>query len=460
MSATGTPNALDIVELDVAYRIRGHDRQVLRGLTFHIGQGESYGLVGESGCGKSTAAFAVVGYLARNGRVREGGISVAGRDVLTMGTADLRELRSTSVSMVYQDPGRALNPSIRIGKQLGEVYAIGGANGGEARNRSIEMLRKVRIADPASVLERYPHQLSGGMQQRVVIAMALAKDPTLLILDEPTTGLDATVEAEVLELVAEPPPGVRDERPLHLAQPRRHREDVRPRRSALRGQAGRGRPGAGAVRRPAPPVHRRAAPLHSARRAAEGPRPPRHHSRLPAVAGRRPSRLRLRRPLRARRRPLPQRGAAALRPRQPLDALLLPRARAVDPTRHPGGARRAGRARSGERADRQRERRVEDVPAVRPPHPRAVRRLAGGLAGRDARPGGRVGKRQDDLRTRPARDLGARRQLGARARTASRSAPPSASARGTRSARFRSSSRTPTPLSTSATRCAGSSAGR
>ena len=201
MSATGTPNALDIVELDVAYRIRGHDRQVLRGLTFHIGQGESYGLVGESGCGKSTAAFAVVGYLARNGRVREGGISVAGRDVLTMGTADLRELRSTSVSMVYQDPGRALNPSIRIGKQLGEVYAIGGANGGEARNRSIEMLRKVRIADPASVLERYPHQLSGGMQQRVVIAMALAKDPTLLILDEPTTGLDATVEAEVLELV-------------------------------------------------------------------------------------------------------------------------------------------------------------------------------------------------------------------------------------------------------------------
>ena len=143
MSATGTPNALDVVELDVAYRIRGHDRQVLRGLTFHIGQGESYGLVGESGCGKSTAAFAVVGYLARNGRVREGGISVAGRDVLTMGAADLRELRSTSVSMVYQDPSRALTPRYGSGSSSGRSTRSG-ANGGEARDRSIEMLRKVR----------------------------------------------------------------------------------------------------------------------------------------------------------------------------------------------------------------------------------------------------------------------------------------------------------------------------
>ena len=194
-------NALDVVDLDVAYRVRGHERQVLRGLTFHIGQGESYGLVGESGCGKSTAAFALVGYLARNGRVRDGQISLGGRDVLSMGAAELRELRAKSVSMVYQDPARALNPSIRIGKQLAEVYAIGGSSGDDARARSEEMLRKVQIADPASVMQRYPHQLSGGMQQRVVIAMALAKDPTLLILDEPTTGLDATVEAEVLELV-------------------------------------------------------------------------------------------------------------------------------------------------------------------------------------------------------------------------------------------------------------------
>ena len=194
-------NALDVVDLDVAYRVRGHERQVLRGLTFHIGQGESYGLVGESDCGKSTAAFALVGYLSRNGRVRDGQISLAGRDVLSMGAAELRDLRAKSVSMVYQDPGRALNPSIRVGKQLAEVYAIGGSGGDDARARSEEMLRKVQIADPASVMQRYPHQLSGGMQQRVAIARALANDPTLLILDEPTTGLDATVEAEVLELV-------------------------------------------------------------------------------------------------------------------------------------------------------------------------------------------------------------------------------------------------------------------
>jgi peptide/nickel transport system ATP-binding protein len=194
--------ALAVADLDVAYTVRAIDRPVLRGLTFTVEEGASYGLVGESGCGKSTAALAAMRYLPRNGKVTDGSIHVAGRDLLRMSPADVRALRATSVSMVYQNPGAALNPSIRIGDQIAEAFRILGASGDEARARTEAILGKVQISDPARVMRRYPHQLSGGMQQRVVIAMALAKDPTLLILDEPTTGLDATVEAEVLDLVS------------------------------------------------------------------------------------------------------------------------------------------------------------------------------------------------------------------------------------------------------------------
>jgi peptide/nickel transport system ATP-binding protein len=197
-----TANALELRDLDVAYRVRGRDRQVLRGVTLAVRRGEAYGLVGESGCGKSTAALAVVQYLPRNGRVRGGEIKIDGRDVLSMSRDELLALRADAVSMVYQNPGTALNPSIRVGKQVAEVFTVRGASRAEAVMRAREALVLVQIADPGSVMERYPHQLSGGMQQRVVIAMALAKDPSLLILDEPTTGLDATVEAEVLDLVA------------------------------------------------------------------------------------------------------------------------------------------------------------------------------------------------------------------------------------------------------------------
>jgi peptide/nickel transport system ATP-binding protein len=194
--------ALELRDLDVVYRVRGIDRPVLRGVSFEIERGESYGLVGESGCGKSTAALAVVRYLARNGRVTGGSISVAKQDVLRLGGSALREYRARTVSMVYQNPGAALNPSIRVGRQVAEAFTVLGAASKEATERSRDALARVQIADPNSVMGRYPHQLSGGMQQRVVIAMALAKDPALLILDEPTTGLDATVEAEVLDLVA------------------------------------------------------------------------------------------------------------------------------------------------------------------------------------------------------------------------------------------------------------------
>ena len=195
------PDALTVEHIGVSYRVRGRDLLAVRDVSFRVGRGESYGLVGESGCGKSTIALAVVRYLARNGSVSDGGITIDGRDVLAMNGGELRKLRQHTVSMVYQEPGRALNPTIRVGRQVAEVFEIGGVKKAEALERAREMLETVRISDPAAVMDRYPHQLSGGMLQRTVIAMALATQPSLLILDEPTTALDATVEAEVLDLI-------------------------------------------------------------------------------------------------------------------------------------------------------------------------------------------------------------------------------------------------------------------
>ncbi len=201
-ASSGAGPALVVSNMDVTYRVRGQDRLALRDVSFSIDRGESYGLVGESGSGKSTAALALVRYLPQNGRVSGGTIRVNGQDPLAMGTAALRDLRARTVSMVYQEPGRALNPSLRVGRQIAEVFEIAGASSGAALASAEDMLRKVQISDPGRVMRRYPHELSGGMAQRAVIAMALAASPSLLILDEPTTALDATVEAEVLDLVA------------------------------------------------------------------------------------------------------------------------------------------------------------------------------------------------------------------------------------------------------------------
>jgi peptide/nickel transport system ATP-binding protein len=197
-----TDNALELHNLSVAYRVGRRNRAVLRDLSLTIRPGEAYGLVGESGCGKSTVALAVVRYLPRNGVITAGEISLAGHNVMKLDSEALRRMRAERVSMVYQDPGKALNPSIRIGRQLTEIFELRGITGQRASDQAIAMLNRVRISDPVRVMQRYPHQLSGGMQQRVGIAMALANDPTMLILDEPTTGLDATVEAEVLDLIA------------------------------------------------------------------------------------------------------------------------------------------------------------------------------------------------------------------------------------------------------------------
>ncbi len=200
-TATAEVPALAVDDLHVVYTVRGIDRAVLRGVSFTVAPGEAFGLVGESGCGKSTTAYAALRYLPRNGKIISGSVKVAGRDVTTMSTSELQEFRAREASMVYQDPAQAMNPTLRVGKQVIESFTLLGQSKQEAEKSALEALRRVRIADPSRVMDRYPFQLSGGMQQRVVIAMALACNPKLLVLDEPTTGLDATVEAEVLDLV-------------------------------------------------------------------------------------------------------------------------------------------------------------------------------------------------------------------------------------------------------------------
>ena len=198
---TDEPAALAFENLSVDYRVKGKSLRVLHDVSLRIGRGEAYGLVGESGCGKSTAAFAALRYLPRNGVVSGGRILIDGKDIEKLSPPDLRHLRQYSVSMVYQDPGRSLNPTLTIGRQVQEVFELAGVPRSEWKARVLDALAKVQISDPARVAERYPHQLSGGMQQRVAIAMAIASNPALLVLDEPTTGLDATVEAEVLDLI-------------------------------------------------------------------------------------------------------------------------------------------------------------------------------------------------------------------------------------------------------------------
>ncbi|MEM9892726.1 MAG: ABC transporter ATP-binding protein [Actinomycetota bacterium] len=196
-----TEPALSIKDLHMSYIVRGTPRAVLRGVSFDVQPGEAYGLVGESGCGKSTTAYAALRYLPSNGLITDGSVMAGDRDLTQMSMTDLRAFRAREASMVYQDPVQAVNPVQKIGRQVAEAFIILGHPKGEATDLARKALERVRIADPVSVMDRYPHQLSGGMLQRVVIAMALACEPKLLVLDEPTTGLDATVEAEVLDLV-------------------------------------------------------------------------------------------------------------------------------------------------------------------------------------------------------------------------------------------------------------------
>ncbi len=193
-----------VENLAIAYETRQGDVHAVRDVSFEIHRGETLGVVGESGCGKSTLAYGMVNYLGRNGKIAKGDIYFQGQSLVGKSPEELRRLRGDQISMVYQDPMTSLNPVLRIGEQMTEVLTVHrGANRNDAARKCVEMLHRVYMPDPEKVMERYPHQISGGQQQRVVIAMALLNNPALLVMDEPTTALDVTVEAAVLDLVAD-----------------------------------------------------------------------------------------------------------------------------------------------------------------------------------------------------------------------------------------------------------------
>ena len=196
------PTALDVSGLTVSYGGHGRRSRALSDVTFRVERGETYGLVGESGSGKTTLALTLLRHLPRSARVDGGRILLGGDDLLGVRERTLRRWRARRIALVPQGAGTALNPSLQVGTQIAEVYrAHAGLLPAEAAEASARMLSEVRVGDPARVLGRYPHELSSGQQQRVLIAMALAANPEVLVLDEPTTALDATVEAEVLDLI-------------------------------------------------------------------------------------------------------------------------------------------------------------------------------------------------------------------------------------------------------------------
>jgi len=201
---TPVPPVLDIYGLSVHFETRDGPLHVLRDVSLSVSPQETFGLAGESGSGKTTLGYAIMRALPGPARLTAGEIRFEGEDLLAKGPDELRRIRGRRIAMVYQDPRSALNPTMTVGQQVGEVLEIHDrAAPRAARARANELLDLVGIADPAGVARRYPHQLSGGMQQRVVIAMALACGPSLLIMDEPTTGLDVTTQARILELVAD-----------------------------------------------------------------------------------------------------------------------------------------------------------------------------------------------------------------------------------------------------------------
>ena len=196
---------VSVRDLHTDFTVEGKTAQAVDGVSFDIMPGEVLGLVGESGCGKSVTALSLLKLIPDPpGKIRKGSAIFRGRDLLAMDYDEMRKIRGNEIAMIFQEPMTALNPVFTIGFQMREAIQHHiGASKEEANNRAVEMLEKVGIPDARARLDNYPHQFSGGMRQRVMIAMALSLQPALLIADEPTTALDVTIQAQILDLMLE-----------------------------------------------------------------------------------------------------------------------------------------------------------------------------------------------------------------------------------------------------------------
>lgn len=196
---------LQVENLHTSFHTRAGEVQAVRGLSFHLNKGEILGIVGESGSGKSVTALSILDVLPENAFHTEGKIFFEGKDLLTATKKEIRKVRGGQISMIFQDPMTSLSPLMKIGRQIEEAVLqnVPGATKKQAQAKALEMLRKVHIPDPESRYDCYPHELSGGMRQRVMIAIALSCDPKIVIADEPTTALDVTIQKQILLLLKE-----------------------------------------------------------------------------------------------------------------------------------------------------------------------------------------------------------------------------------------------------------------